>query len=687
MPTIQVLDKQVAELIAAGEVVERPASVAKELLENAIDAGATQVTLAIEGGGIRLLEVQDNGCGIAREDLPKAFIRHATSKITQKEDLDSIHTLGFRGEALPSIASVAKVEMLSRVPEEDFAHSYRIYGGQELGLEEAARPVGTTIRVEELFYNTPARMKFLKKDSSEGTFVGEVIQELALSHPEVSFRFIREGKQQFVTPGDGKLLSAASAVLGREFSRDLLEVKGDVGLYHLEGLITPPRACRGSRSAQYFYINGRYVKNRTMMAALEAAYKGTLMQGRFPGGILMLTMPPELVDVNVHPAKTEVRFAREKEVFDAVYYGAKEALAAPGSGDRRFNFSQPAPAKPAAPARPAQFATLSAQEYRAMQGLPSVGSPAPAAPAPAPVKPAVSMAREEPKPVAKPAPQSVSGPIITTVSPAAGSGEMHSQRQPYGEAVRAATCASEQVLEILPEEEPVSVPAPKAPVAEDIPVKETEPAPVFWEETQPAQQLSLMPEEKEEEPLQYIGEVFKTYIITQRGEELCLLDKHAAHERILYEQLAAGYGKVPGQTLLEPVRVNLSAEEKQALLDNMEMLEDTGLGVDDFGGNTILVREVPADVEVTDIEDMVLEVASGLAKGSKTALSEKTQWVMHSMACRAAIKAGDKTDPSALLRLAQDILSGKVPPFCPHGRPVVLRITRRELEKQFGRIV
>lgn len=264
---------------------------------------------------------------------------------------------------------------------------------------------------------------------------------------------------------------------------------------------------------------------------------------------------------------------------------------------------------------------------------------------------------------------------------------MHSQRQPYGEAARTVTCASEQVLEILPEEDPIPAPAPKAPVVEDIPVKEPAPAPVFREDPQPAQQLSLMPEEKEEEPLQYIGEVFKTYIITQRGEELCLLDKHAAHERILYEQLAAGYGKVPGQTLLEPVRVNLSAEEKQALLDNMEMLEDTGLGVDDFGGNTILVREVPADVEVTDIEDMVLEVASGLAKGSKTALSEKTQWVMHSMACRAAIKAGDKTDPSALLKLAQDILSGKVPPFCPHGRPVVLRITRRELEKQFGRIV
>ena len=685
MPTIQVLEKQVAELIAAGEVVERPASVAKELLENAIDAGATQITLAIEGGGIRLLEVQDNGCGVEQEDLPKAFIRHATSKIARKEDLDSIHTLGFRGEALPSIASVARVEMTSRVPDRDFAYCYRISGGQELGLEEAARPVGTTIRVEELFYNTPARMKFLKKDSSEGTFVGEVVQELALSHPEISFRFIREGKQQFVTPGDGSLLSAACAVLGREFSRDLLEVNSRFGLYQVFGLVTPPRACRGSRSAQYFYINGRYVKNRTVMAALEAAYKGTLMQGRFPGGILVLTMPPELVDVNVHPAKTEVRFAREKEVFDAVYYGVKEALAAPGSGDRRFDFSRTGAQtaqKPSPAAKPAQFTTMTAQEYRAAQGLPAVERPAVVKPAPAPAPQPQAPAHREAADLPEPTPV----PVVSM----AGSSALRSERQ-SSYALQPSTCASEQVLEILPEEDetleiPVKEKTLSAPSVLEEAVKVPEQPPEEPDASSP-EQLSLLPEEQGEEPLQYIGEVFKTYIITQRGEELCLLDKHAAHERILYERLAAGYGKVPGQTLLEPVRVNLSAQEKQAVLENLEMLEDTGLGVEDFGGGTVLVREVPADVEVSDVEDLLLEVASGLARGSKTALSEKTQWVMHSMACRAAIKAGDKTDPSALLQLAQDILSGKVPSFCPHGRPVVLRITRRELEKQFGRIV
>ena len=324
---IQLLSDEVIGKIAAGEVVERPASAAKELLENAIDAGAGQITISITRGGIQQIQVTDNGSGIEAEYIANAFVRHATSKIQTEQDLDSIHTLGFRGEALASIASVARVEVLTRTEQDEFACVYRIEGGRELGLEIGARPVGTTITVNDLFYNTPARMKFLKKDVSEGTFVADVVLHAALSHPEISFRFIREGKQQFVTPGDGVLRSAAYAALGRDFSRDLVETEHTVGAYRVHGLITPPRACRASRGAQYFYINGRYVKNRTMMAAMENAYKGTLMQGKFPGGILCLEMPADLVDVNVHPAKTEVRFAREGEVFDAVYSAVKQALA------------------------------------------------------------------------------------------------------------------------------------------------------------------------------------------------------------------------------------------------------------------------------------------------------------------------------------------------------------------------
>ena len=338
MAEIHVLDKHTAELIAAGEVVERPASVVKELLENSIDAGASQITVSIESGGVRLIEISDNGTGIEAKYIPTAFIRHATSKIRTEDDLTSIHTLGFRGEALASIASVARVEVLTRTEADECASLYRIEGGEEQPIEPGARGVGTTIRVCDLFFNTPARMKFLKKDSSEGTFVADIVGHVALSHPEVSFKFIREGKLQYVTPGDGQLRSAAYAVLGREFSRDLVEVDNREGVYRVWGLITQPRSCRASRSMQYFYINGRYVRNRTMMAGMEMAFKGTMMQGKFPGGILLLEMPADLVDVNVHPAKTEVRFARENDIFDLVYHAVKLALSQPGTGERQFVF-------------------------------------------------------------------------------------------------------------------------------------------------------------------------------------------------------------------------------------------------------------------------------------------------------------------------------------------------------------
>lgn len=340
MAVIHILDKHTAELIAAGEVVERPASVVKELLENSIDAGASKITVSIESGGVKLIEVSDDGSGIETEYISTAFIRHATSKIEKEEDLNRIQTLGFRGEALASIASVARVEVLTRTEQDEFACVYRIEGGEEQPIEPGARGVGTTIRVRDLFYNTPARMKFLKKDSSEGTFVADIIAHVALSHPEISFKFVREGKLQYVTPGDGSMRNAACAVLGREFTRSLLEVNDQNGHYRIYGLITPPKSCRASRSMQYFYINGRYVKNRTMMAGLESAFKGTTMQGKFPGGILLLEMPADLVDVNVHPAKTEVRFARESDIFDVVYHAVKLALAQPGSGERSFVFEE-----------------------------------------------------------------------------------------------------------------------------------------------------------------------------------------------------------------------------------------------------------------------------------------------------------------------------------------------------------
>ena len=691
MAEIRVLDKHTAELIAAGEVVERPASVAKELLENAIDAGATQISLSAVRGGIQQLQIVDNGSGIEAEYIDKAFIRHATSKIATAEDLGRIHTLGFRGEALASIASVARVEVLTRTEADEFACCYRIEGGEPQGMEPGARPVGTTITVNDLFYNTPARMKFLKKDASEGTFVAETVLHAALSHPEISFRFTRDGKQQYVTPGDGDLRSAVYAVLGREFAHDLLAVEGGSDLYHVTGLITPPRACRASRGAQHFFVNGRYVKNRTMMAALENAYKGTMMQGKFPGAVLMLELPPDMVDVNVHPAKTEIRFAKESDVFDAVYRAVRAALATPGSGECRFEMGHTAPDEsqmqekaksvtPAAPAKPAAgpsvlpkkggFTTLSAAEYRALNGL---TAPVPARPLPGVVtvesaKPAYD-AGPAPKPLTPTPPvEKITLPVPQPMPPAA---------------------ADDTLLDILPDmpdEPPAPQPVQPDPETEyvqnDLHALSALPDKVI---TSPEQTTLTPPPESE--PLRLVGEVFKTYIITERGGELCLIDKHAAHERLLFEQLAKDYGNVPSQMLLVPVQVNLTAAEKQAVLQNLDLLTDAGIEAEDFGGATVVVRAVPADVPVDDVEDMLVELAAKLADGGRDALREKTEWVLHSIACRAAIKAGDRTDAAEMLALAQHIMDGTVPPFCPHGRPCVLKITRKELEKQFGRLV
>lgn len=713
MAVIHVLDKHTAELIAAGEVVERPASVVKELLENSIDAGATQVTVSIESGGVKLIEISDNGTGIEAEYISTAFIRHATSKIETPDDLTNIHTLGFRGEALASIASVARVELTTRTEVDEFATVYCIEGGEEVSREPGARAVGTTIRVKDLFYNTPARMKFLKKDSSEGTFVSDTVTHVALSHPEVSVKFIREGKLQYVTPGDGQLRGAAYAVLGREFSRDLIELKNQEGVYRITGLVTPPKSCRASRSMQHFYINGRYVRNRTMMAGMEMAFKGTMMQGKFPGGILLLEMPADLVDVNVHPAKIEARFARENDVFDVVYHAVKLALAQPGTGERLFTFEADKKEEKAENSKNDADIIKNDVKNNNFTGLSAIirgqADPGvlpqqhwePAKPAAAPQQPAPAAAMQIPTAPSVPRwkgsaqNEDMLDPFVTLHSP-----KLETTKAP--EPFRAA--ASETQLDVEPEFGETKLhssqdhmaawnPAQEAPKEEpeSAPCAETEPdAPEAAEqETVLAEpeQMNFDPTADQPEPLRYVGEVFRTYILAERGDELCLIDKHAAHERQLYEKLAANYGNVPSQMLLEPAAIDLAAEEKQALLDNIPLLENAGLEIADFGGNTVVLRAVPADVEPQNAESLLVEIANKLLKGGHDALNEHTEWVLHSISCRAAIKAGDKSSPQELLALAEKILSGEVPPFCPHGRPCVLKLTRKELEKQFGRIV
>lgn len=640
MAVIHVLDKHTAELIAAGEVVERPASVVKELLENSIDAGATQVTVSIESGGVKLIEISDNGTGIEAEYISTAFIRHATSKIETPDDLTNIHTLGFRGEALASIASVARVELTTRTEVDEFATVYRIEGGEEVSREPGARAVGTTIRVKDLFYNTPARMKFLKKDSSEGTFVSDTVTHVALSHPEVSVKFIREGKLQYVTPGDGQLRGAAYAVLGREFSRDLIELKNQEGVYRITGLITPPKSCRASRSMQHFYINGRYVRNRTMMAGMEMAFKGTMMQGKFPGGILLLEMPADLVDVNVHPAKIEARFARENDVFDVVYHAVKLALAQPGTGERLFTFEADKEEEKAENSKKDADIIKNDVKNNNFTGLSAIirgqADPGvlpqqhwePAKPAAAPQQPAPAAAMQIPTAPSVPRwkgsaqNEDMLDPFVTLHSP-----KLETTKAP--EPFRAA--ASETQLDVEPEFGETKLHSPQDHMAawnpaQEAPKEEPESAPCA--ETEPdapeaaeqetvlaePEQMNFDPTADQPEPLRYVGEVFRTYILAERGDELCLIDKHAAHERQLYEKLAANYGNVPSQMLLEPAAIDLAAEEKQALLDNIPLLENAGLEIADFGGNTVVLRAVPADVEPQNAESLLVEIANKIGR-------------------------------------------------------------------------
>ncbi|MEG2923503.1 MAG: DNA mismatch repair endonuclease MutL [Oscillospiraceae bacterium] len=602
MAQINVLDKHTAELIAAGEVVERPASVAKELCENAIDAKASNITLTIEHGGIKLIEVQDNGGGIESDYVPTAFLRHATSKVQTQEDLESISTLGFRGEALASIASVSKISLLTKTEIDEYACLYRIEGGEEISFEAAARPQGTTISVRDLFYNTPARMKFLKKDVSEGNYVSDVISHLALSHPEISFKFIREGKVQFQTPGDGRLLSAAYEVLTRDFSRELIDIDYTLGNYKLTGLVTPPHAVRASRAMQFFYINGRYVKNRTIMAALENAYRGIAMQGKFPGGILSLQMPTELVDVNVHPAKTEVRFARDSDVFDVVYQGVKSKLMQNMGMARELLKPQEETSEENVSVMQNSFTDEKSHINAINDSTSSIF-----------ISNIYSNAKKEntlsstayvPYLHDDVVPQNAKMPIDAKPSPFANSAQDKSENA-NGERDNAEDAAYKESA------------INRGNKYGNIDITYSE------DDIAPEQQQMYKGEEETQNELQFVGEVFRTYIITQHNDELCFIDKHAAHERIIYEELFANYGDISSQQLLATVTASLSAQEKNAIMENLDILQKSGIEIEDFGGTSVLIRAVPCDVVPEDIENLVVELASRLTLSRKDTIAEK----------------------------------------------------------------
>jgi len=646
MPKIQVLDKQVAELIAAGEVVERPSSVIKELVENSVDAGASVITVEIRRGGISFMRVTDNGCGIAAEDVPTAFLRHATSKISRQDDLDSIMTLGFRGEALASISAVSHVELLTRAAGAETGVRYVCGGDEEASSEEAGCPEGTTIIIRDLFYNTPARMKFLKKDSTEGNSVAGVLDKMALSHPEVSFRFIRDGKEQLRTPGDNKLSSAVYGVYGKEFLSTLIPVEYEYEHVRVKGLVSMPSGSRPTRSMQNFFINGRYVRSRTAMAALEEAYKGSIMVGKFPACVLHLTLSFAAVDVNVHPAKLEVRFVNERPIFDAVYHAVKSALNA-GDRPKAMEWKRPA-VQPFAP-------VLEKHEQTQLPQPPTPAKPVePKAPFKTPAWKTSALRDSVPK---KDTFRSFAGRVLEDPEP-----------EPVPVA-REGSVLSAPAEEKRPERKsPPAVPLEN--VGKETPTTQEPPRPIVGEFHS-----------------RILGEAFGTYILVEYSQdELMLIDKHAAHERLLYEKLKAAGRSGEAQALLEPVPVTLEKDEYSAVLARREELLKAGFEGEDFGTGTVLVRSVPLLLDGGDAAAAVMEIAGYLASFKKDFTTEHLDWVYHNVACRAAMKAGDITRREELISLAEELERNPQVRYCPHGRPVYIILKRREIERQFGRV-
>lgn len=630
MPKIQVLDKQVAELIAAGEVVERPSSVIKELLENAVDAGASVITVEIRRGGVTFMRVTDNGCGMEAEDVPIAFLRHATSKIARQDDLDSIMTLGFRGEALASISAVSHVELLTRTGSAPTGVRYTCGGEEEGVMEEAGCPKGTTMVIRDLFYNTPARMKFLKKDATEGNAVAGVLDKIALSHPEISFRFIRDGKEQLHTPGDSKLSSAVYAVFGKEFSSSLIPVNYELEHVKVFGFISAPSAGRPNRSMQNFFINGRYIRSRTAMAALEEAFKGSLMVGKFPACVLHMQVAFGAVDVNVHPAKLEVRFANERPIFDSVYHGVKSALNA-GDKFKVAEIKRPA-ISPYAP-------VLEKKEQLAF---------------PEPPKPSL-FHREQP----------VSQGLLRD-------SEAPQKREDI------LSLHLTDILDVEPQPDPVLKEEKRMP-------ESAAPKPPIRDE-----QIPQVPQAKAKPGWEFhtkiLGEAFGTYIIVEySADQLMFIDKHAAHERLLYEKLKAGITLGDAQTLLQPVSVSLDKEEYSAVLSHKEELLQVGFEVEDFGVGTVLIRSAPLLLDGSDAADALMEIAGHLAAHKKELTTEHLDWVYHNVACRAAVKAGDNTSREELIHLAEELEQNPQVRYCPHGRPVYIILRRQDIERQFGR--
>ena len=653
MAVIKQLDPHVADLIAAGEVVERPASVVKELLENAIDAGAGAVTVEIARGGMALIRVTDDGCGIPAGQAPTAFLRHATSKISTERDLEAIGTLGFRGEALAAISAVSRVELLTRTEEEGLGTALTVEAGEVVAQEEAGCPKGTAMSVRELFFNTPARLKFMKKDASEGAAVFAVVQRTALSHPELSVKFIRDGRQELLTPGDGQLKSAVYAVMGRDIALGFLPVKGSGEGMGAEGFASLPACCRGSRGYQHFFVNGRYVKSRIMTAAVEEAYKNQKMVGKFPGCVIHLTVSPAEVDVNVHPTKTEVKFQREQAVFTTVYGAVAAAL--------ERDHTRPQASIPGV--RPSDTVSANQTALPLRDGAGELAG-----------------SRFMPSARFKPLGGTVPGGQLQPSPPPRP--EPASPPESPGQPVKKKKDSPFQWVEPLPEKretpagaEPSAPVKPKPAPPAPAPAREEPPVP------SPAPAEAAAPEP---EPWVVRGELFHTYVVVEQGDKALLIDKHAAHERANFDRLKAADYRPMVQELLTPAAFSPPPEELEILLAQGELLARFGFEVERFGGNALAVRSAPDYLDAGEIEGALCELARRLRVTGCADPAAARDELLHTMACKAAVKGGWRSGREELEEVAGLVMSGQVK-YCPHGRPVAIELTKRQLEKQFRR--
>lgn len=703
MGVINVLDKHIAELIAAGEVVERPSSVIKELVENSIDAGAKNITVEIKNGGTTFMRVADDGCGIYRDDIKKAFLRHATSKVKTANDLDSIATLGFRGEALASISAVSRLQVITKNENEEIGSCYEIEGGDEISLEEAGCPTGTTFVIRDLFYNIPARSKFLKKDVAEGNAVSALMDKIVLSHPEVAFTFIRDGKQVLRTFGDGKLLSAIYSVFGKDFAKGLIPVDYTLDSVTVKGYISKPINARPNRNMQNFFINGRFVKTRTGMAALEEAYKGSIMVGKFPSAVLQLTVPYEIIDVNVHPAKIEVRFINERPVFDAIYHAVKTALQQ-GDERKQIHFKE-------------NTAFNEIKKVNPFNNAQAVFAKAENTPAEKPIKPIERiepvLKNSEPKPYnpfdeldlkdEKPKPVSIdnlkmsdsSNPFdIYSKQAIKRNSELENKKAEFSkqklEKAEQLILKATQQEESLPKQEitvdDLTAESTETPIETEVSKEEVKPLKEFSEnKTDNNDALTELP--KEQTKLRFLGEAFNTYIIVEKNDsEILIIDKHAAHERIIYEKLKANADKQNVQYLLAPVTVTLDKTDYDAAISNLDMFAKCSFDVEDFGNGTLLVRSAPQYLAATEIADCIAEMSGYIASGKKDIYAEKMDWFYHNVSCRSAIKAGNKSTVQELMDIAWTLEKNPQIKYCPHGRPICIVMTKYEIEKQFGRL-